>query len=145
MSISLNNHESRIKSLESKSFGGYRALYPNGIQTIDVSDLIKQGYNVFIPMSNPYLDAATFINTPILVPEINTEYRAHHHYEYNNTHGYGYYQLANNVISVRTSGYASDVSGILIKVLIALKLYYNFSYNIYCLIYTFLEFLFKEV
>ena len=143
MGISLSNHENRIKVLENKSFGGYRAVYPNGTKSIDVNNLINQGYNIFIPMSNPHCDTCNMINTPILVPEIASVYQATHHYEYENTVGGQNIKLSGGVIT--SSPIGSRTSKMEIYALIALKLYYNFSYNIYHLICTFLESLFEEV
>ena len=146
MSISLNNHESRIKALENSSGSGSVFVNDCGVigkATFDMNSF-QSDYLWFIQctidQSSDYYGARTYntmfafkkgVNVPRFYVGGGTDWSE------NVSCG-----VANNIASVSTwSG------SVVFKQLTAtaLKLYYNFSYNTYCLIYTFLEFLFKEV
>ena len=131
MSISLNNHEQRIKTLESQksTMSGFRQYFTNTVTSIDVNSWIKQGYNVFIVFCDPNINYDGHINTAVLVPEVSTAFQSYHHYEYGRNVGYHHVQLINGVIKSWMSG--ATVSKPDIHTVIGLKIYYIFRYNIY--------------
>lgn len=137
MSISLSNHEDRIKALENTSNGSIvRVVTTNRPLSINVSHLISQGYNAFIVMQNSWSGVDKHIITSVLFPEYTHEFEDNHHYEYQNNRGYTFISLRNGVITTRNAGFGANDAGI--YGYIALKLYYNFSYNIirmFCFIF----------
>ena len=146
MSISLNNHESRIKALENSS--GPKLVFVNdfgviGKATFDMNSF-QSDYLWFIQctigQSSTYYGTRYYNTMFVFKKGVNVpRFYVGGGTDWSEDVSCG---VANNIASVSTwSG------SVVFKQLTAtaLKLYYNFSYNIYHLICVFLEFLFKEV
>ena len=150
MSISLNNHESRIKALENMRNNWVKEI-KNGAKGYVwfQNGLFVQWGLLNRPAGGdwhswaiekwpvPFSEKPWIISANCVLLEANAS-----NYDNNISINYGkttatefvFYEAGANPPSYNTNFVA-----------IGLKLYYNFSYNIYRLIYTFLEFLFKEV
>ena len=153
MSISLNNHESRIKDLESRrprwepllegvvniSDNNWTKIcdfdtqmYQFGMIAVDNSYNPNTGSDSnihlkFLPLATHLFEFVAWMLDPLVSKDERMMIRIQSGSVYGKT-------IAS---SSQHDNYVVFCWG--------LKLYYNFSYNIYHLIYAFLEFLFKEV
>ena len=155
MSISLNNHEDRIKSLESTSSvsGKFDLLYTfeNFSDPINKTFTFNKSwsnYSLLIITCGRYVTSTVIDNNNSIALPTNSITTTDdpktdliHEYCCETVNGYCMFVFRNDKKSITFV----ETSYGRIKEVYGLKLYYNFSYNIYCLIYAFLEFLFKEV
>ena len=135
MSISLNNHENRIKALEEKQHdGNFQAVVlATGFGELSQSirnfqAIIVEAIYDFGGVTSLFMETTGIDNKRLYVCDGIDASRITFVFETDQT------------LIMRYSNRFKGVGRV-----IGLKLYYNFSYNIYRLIYTFLEFLFKEV
>ena len=153
MSISLNNHESRIKDLEDKRpewiplrHGAVAIPDSNWVKICDFDQHVYQfgmigvdnSYNTimgsdsnihlqFLPLNGHQLEFVAWDLDPLVSK--NEKIMV---------------MVRSGSVYCRTISDTNEHDNYVVLCW-GLKLYYNFSYNIYYLIYTFLEFLFKEV
>ena len=153
MSISLNNHEDRIKVLENRrpkwiplTTKSTNISYTNWVKICDFDTQMYQfgmiavdnAYNPdtgnnsnihlnFLPLATHQFEFVAWNLDPLVSKDEHMMIRVQSGSVYGKT-------IAD---SPQDDNYAVFCWG--------LKLYYNFSYNIYCLIYAFLESLFEEV
>ena len=132
MSISLSNHEDRIKTLENRS------IYEMSKTVLWSGKSYDNG--LVVNLSQSYTD----FDMLLMTAEANGLYLNHKYYDTSlmkvgNIFSHVDEALGSFVINSTTKFTFQDQADIGIMNIIGLKLYYNFSYNIYCLIYAFLK------